>query len=93
MPAGIEPTTSSHPSFASASSGSMPRSRSERPSPRRMRTQSRQKKPKSTIAVARWVAIRKVRKYLSFWWMSQPSSFGRITLWPRLETGNSSETP
>ena len=26
-------------------------------------------------------------KYLSFWWMFQPSSFGRMTLCPRLETG------
>ena len=30
---------------------------------------------------------------MSFWWMSQPSSCGRITLWPRLEIGKSSETP
>ena len=58
-----------------------------------MRTQSRQKNTNSTIAVARCVAIRNVRKYLSFWWMFQPSSFGRITLCPRLETGKSSETP
>ena len=58
-----------------------------------MRTQSRQKKSSRTIAVARCVAIRNVRKYLSFWWMFQPSSFGRITLCPRLETGNSSDTP
>jgi hypothetical protein len=47
----------------------------------------------STIAVARCVATRKVRKYESFWWMFQPSSDGRMTLWPRLETGNSSDTP
>ena len=32
-------------------------------------------------------------KYGSFWWMFQPRSFGRITLWPRLDTGKSSETP
>ena len=93
IPAGIVPTTSSQPSFASVSSGPIPRSRSERPSPFTIRTQSRQKKPSSTSAVARCVATRKVRKYLSFWWMSQPRSCGRITLWPRLETGKSSETP
>ena len=87
------PTTSSQPSFASASSGSMPRSRSDRPSPLTIRTQSRQKNPSRTSAVARCVATRNVRKYLSFWWMFQPSSRGRITLWPRLETGKSSETP
>ena len=56
-PAGIVPTTSSQPSFASVSSGAMPRSRSERPSPLRIRAQSRQKKRRSTIAVARCVAI------------------------------------
>jgi hypothetical protein len=39
------------------------------------------------------VATRNVRKYGSFWWMSQPKSFGRITLWPRLEIGKSSATP
>jgi len=58
-----------------------------------MRTQSCQKKKNSTIAVARWVATRNVMKYLSFWWMFQPRSFGKITLCPRLETGKSSETP
>ena len=93
MPAGIVPTTSSQPSFASASAGSIPRSRSERPIPFTIRTQSRQKNASRTSAVARWVATRKVRKYLSFWWMFQPSRRGRITLCPRLETGKSSETP
>src|SRR5919197_876895 len=93
IPAGIVPTTSSQPSFASTSSGAISRSRRLRPSPRRIRTQSRQKKPSRTIAVARCVATRKVRKYESFWWMFQPRSFGRTTLWPRLETGKSSETP
>ena len=29
-------------------------------------------------------------KYSSFWWMSQPRSCGRTTLWPRLEIGKSS---
>ena len=43
--------------------------------------------------MAKCVATRKVRKYWSFWWMSQPSTFGRITLWPRLEIGKSSATP
>ena len=72
--------------------GSIPRSRSERPSPFTMRTQSRQKKPSRTSAVARCVATRKVRKNVSFWWMFQPSRRGRITLWPRLEIGKSSLT-
>src|SRR2546430_5320391 len=93
IPAGIVPTTSSQPSFASVSSGAIWRSRRERPRPLTIRTQSRQKKPSSTIAVARCVATRNVMKNLSFWWMSHPSSFGRMTLWPRLEIGNSSLTP
>jgi hypothetical protein len=93
IPAGIVPTTSSQPSFASASSGAMPRSRSERPRPLTIRTQSRQKKMSSTIAVARWSATRNARKYLSFWWMFQPRSRGRITACPRLDTGKSSDTP
>ena len=58
-----------------------------------MRTQSPQKKPSRTSAVARCVAIRNVRKLESFWWMSQPKIVGRITLCPRLEMGNSSLTP
>ena len=93
MPAGIVPTMRSHPSRASASSGAISRSRSERPSPRKIRTQSRQKKMKRTIAVARCVATRNVRKNLSFWWMFHPASRGRITPWPRLEIGNGSATP
>ena len=93
IPAGIVPTTRSQPSFASVSSGPIPRSRSERPRPFTIRTQSCQKNPSSTSAVARCVATRKVRKYLSFWWMFQPSSRGRITAWPRLEIGKSSVTP
>ena len=52
--------------FASASSSRISRSRSERPRPRTIRTQSRQKKPSSTSAVAAWVATRNVRKKLSF---------------------------
>ena len=91
IPAGIVPTTSSQPSFASVSVIS--RSRSERPSPLTIRTQSRQKNPSSTSAVARWSATRKVRKYGAFWWMFQPKSFGRMTLCPRLEIGKSSDTP
>src|SRR2546421_253983 len=93
IPAGIVPTTSSQPSLASTSSGAISRSRRLRPRPRTIRTQSRQKNPRRTIAVARCVATRKVRKYESFWWMFQPRRRGRITLWPRLETGKSSETP
>jgi hypothetical protein len=58
-----------------------------------MRTQSCQKNPSSTSAVARCVATRNARKKLSFWWMSHPSRPGRITEWPRLEIGNSSENP
>jgi hypothetical protein len=58
-----------------------------------MRTQSRQKKPSSTSAVARCVATRNARKKSSFWWMSHPKSPGRITEWPRLEIGKSSEKP
>jgi hypothetical protein len=58
-----------------------------------IRTQSCQKNRSSTIAVARWVATRKLMKYLSFWWMFHPSRLGRITECPRLETGNSSDTP
>ena len=79
--------------FASASSGAIPRSRSERPRPFTIRTQSLQKNPSSTSAVARWTATRKLRKYGSFWWMFQPSRCGRITACPRLEIGNSSEKP
>ena len=47
---------------ASESSGSIRRSRRDRPSPFTIRTQSAQKKPSSTSAVARCVATRKVRK-------------------------------
>jgi hypothetical protein len=83
---------SNQPSFASGSSP-ISRSRNERPSPFTIRTQSRQKKMSSTMAVARWSATRKVRKYGAFWWMFQPSSSGRMTLCPRLEMGNSSDTP
>ena len=93
MPAGIVPTTSIQPSFASVSPGAISRSCSERKMPRTIRTQSCQKNPSSTSAVARCVATRNARKKLSFWWMSQPSSPGRITEWPRLEIGKSSEKP
>jgi hypothetical protein len=93
IPAGIVPTTSSQPSFASVSVSPISRSRRERPSPFTIRTQSFQKKASKTSAVARCSATRKVRKYGAFWWMFQPTSFGRMTLCPRLETGNSSDTP
>ena len=73
--------------------GAISRSRSERPRPLTIRTQSRQKKPSSTSAVARCTATRNVRKNLSFWWMSQPNTRGSTTAWPRLEIGNSSVTP
>ncbi len=63
-----------------------------RPRPFTIRTQSLQKKPSRTIAVA-VQATRKVRKYDAFWWMFQPSSCGMMTLWPRLEIGKCSETP
>jgi hypothetical protein len=56
------PTTRSQPSFASVSSAPMPRSRKLRPIPFTIRTQSARKKRSSTIAVARWVATRKVMK-------------------------------
>ena len=62
MPAGIVPTTSSQPRRASASWGAISRSRSERSRPAMIRRQSSKKIPMSTIAVARWVATRKVRK-------------------------------
>jgi hypothetical protein len=77
---------SSQPSFASASVP-ISRRRSERASPFTIRTQSLQKNPRRTSAVARWVATRKLRKYGSFWWMSQPKRLGRMTLCPRLEMG------
>ena len=48
---------------------------------------------KRTTAVAQWVATRKERKKLSFWWMFQPNSCGAITPWPRLEIGNGSAMP
>jgi hypothetical protein len=52
------------------------------------------KNPSSTNAVAMWVATRKVRKRSSLArWNVQPASRGRITPWPRLETGNGSATP
>ncbi len=92
-PAGTVPTTSSQPSLASWLSGAIWRSTSERHMPAKIRIQSWKKKMNRTMAVARWVAIKNVMKYGSFWWMFQPSSCGRITLWPRLEIGNSSENP
>jgi hypothetical protein len=39
------------------------------------------------------VAIRKVRKNLSFWWMFQPTIRGSTTPWPSDEIGNGSATP
>src|SRR5947209_5717712 len=92
-PAGIVPTTSSQPSRASVSSARTSRSRSDRPRPRKIRFQSCQKNTNSTIAVARWVATRNDRKYLSFWWMFHPTRCGKTTAWPRLEIGNGSATP
>ena len=67
MPAGIVPTTSSHPSLASVSSARISRSRRLRAIPFTIRTQSRQKKPSRTSAVAKCVATRKVMKKESFW--------------------------
>jgi hypothetical protein len=64
IPAGIVPTTRSQPSFASGSATS--RSRSDRPSPLMIRTQSRQKNASRTSAVAMWSATRKLRKYGAF---------------------------
>ena len=61
--------------------------------PLTIRAQSLRKKPTSTSAVARCVATRNVMKNESFCWMSQPSSRGRITECPRLETGKSSVKP
>ena len=61
-PAGIVPTTSSQPSLPSLFSALISRSTSERHMPRTIRTQSFQKNPSSTRAVARWVATRKVMK-------------------------------
>ena len=69
------------------------RSRSERPSPRKIRFQSSQNMTKRTSAVAQWVATRKARKNESFWWMFQPKIPGAITPWPRLEIGNGSAMP
>ena len=67
MPTGIVPTTSAHPSRASTSSSRISRIASERPMPLTIRTQSFRKNSSSTIAVPRCVAIRNVRKNLSFW--------------------------
>ena len=61
-PAGIVPRISSQPSLPSGLSSEISRSTSERQTPLTIRTQSCQKNPSSTIAVARWVATRKVMK-------------------------------
>ncbi len=57
---------SSQPSFAYMSEGAIDRSRIERPSPLKISIQSLMKKKKRTSAVARWVAIRKVRNAGAF---------------------------
>ena len=75
------------------SSARISRIRSERQRPLTIRTQSLRKNTSSTIAVAKCVAIRNVRKNLSFWWMFQPASAGSTTPWPRLEIGNGSAIP
>ena len=93
MPTGIVPATSSHPRRASTSSGRISRSFSERQIPATILIQSLMKKSSSTIAVARCVATRKVRKNLSFWWRFHPARRGSITAWPRLEIGNGSAIP
>ena len=62
MPAGIVPTTISHPSFPSGLAAEISRCSSERHMPVRMRTQSFQKNQSRMIAVARWVATRKAMK-------------------------------
>jgi hypothetical protein len=65
QPGGNVPTTSS-PELRVGVVRAISRSRRLRPIPRKIRIQSRLKKMKSTVAVARCVATRKVRKYLSF---------------------------
>ena len=47
----------------------------------------------STMAVAKWVATKKVRKLELFWLIFQLKSLGMITLWPRLDMGKSSVKP
>ncbi|GAP59207.1 hypothetical protein AHiyo1_24560 [Arthrobacter sp. Hiyo1] len=93
IPAGTVPTTRSQPSFAYVSDGAIFLSRIERPRPLAISIQSRRKKKNSTIAVARWVAMRKFRNSGAFWSRPQPKSLGRMTLWPRLEIGKSSVIP
>ena len=87
------PTTSSQPSFASVSSGSIPGRAASGRAPSRS-APSRARRSRAARARSRDASRRgSVRKYLSFWWMFQPKRLGRITLWPRLEIGKSSETP
>ena len=93
MPTGIVAAISSHPRRASTSSARISRITSERHSPLTILAQSLMNSPSSTRAVPRWVATRKVRKNLSFWWMFQPATPGRMTPWPRLEIGNGSAMP
>ena len=71
-PAGIVPTTSSQPSFASASVDLAVAQRAAEALARSAPSRARRSRS-STIAVARCVATRNVRKYGSFWWMFQPS--------------------
>src|SRR6202521_5958406 len=47
----------------------------------------------SAVAVPTWSSTTKARKVGSAWLIFQPSSFGRMTIWPRLLTGKSSVTP
>src|ERR1700693_1449054 len=47
----------------------------------------------SAVAVPTWSRTTKARNVGSAWLMFQPSSFGRMTVWPRLLTGKSSVTP
>ena len=63
-----------------------------------IRRQSARKYQARASAVATWRPTRNARKYdsLASWAATmsvQPKNAGRITEWPRLETGNSSVTP
>ena len=58
-----------------------------------IRFQSDQNMKNRTMAVAKWVATRNVRKNVSFWWMSQPNTRGSTTAWPSELTGNGSAKP
>ena len=96
MPAGIVPTAISQPKCSSGSSDSL-RLPMLRSTAAMIRSQSRQKKVKSATAVPRWRTTTKATKLALFgspdFHSSQPSSAGTSTLWPRLETGKSSNAP